>query len=327
MLKLILLSSLLFLSQQTNAANCSSEDSSYSESTDSESSSSYTDSTDSESSYSDSESINSELSAQDLQEKLRLLDAISVKLWEIYAAQKQKLGVSDSEAKIKTAWLLTMRSVVSRTVYWAMEQTDGCYLFTGTKEFSKIIWYLTRSLRKEKMEIMKPLDFDIDNDDSCFIAIKKADKMAHDLYEPAKNLFGEDEKVKPSAALIKAYIFLLSNIDKIVEPIFSEIYKNLPVQIQFHPFKNDATLIQFYERYFSGLEIREFHYIAPYLVPVVPVAILNENHRLFSARLLDLSLWPIVKEWKMAQGDENSKLWKVLPAELFSSISIKLIEN
>ena len=117
-----------------NAANSSSEDYSYSESTDSE----YISSSD------------DELDAQDLLEERRLLDVISVKLWELYAAQKQKLGMANSEAKIKTAWLITMRTVVPRVVDLAMKYTHERYSHMEM-DFIKIIRWLVYSLRTEEM--------------------------------------------------------------------------------------------------------------------------------------------------------------------------------
>ena len=133
------------------------------------------------------------------------------------------------------------------------------------------------------------------------------------------------KKLKPTAALIKAYKFFLSNIDNIVEPISSTLFENLPAQIQFHPFRDDKTLIQFYEYYYSQLDIGKFHYIAPYLVPIVPVAILNENHRSLSVHLLALCLWPTARQWEIAQRDGNSTP-RILLDELFFSVLVKLIE-
>jgi len=170
-------------------------------------------------------------------------------------------------------------------------------------DFFKIIRCLVFSLRTKEMAScgIEARDFDIDYDASCSIALTGADKIALELFEHKEDIFGK--KLKPTAALIKAYKFLFSNIDNIVKCIFSASFENLPAQIQFHPFRDDKTLIQFYESYFSRLDIGKFHYIAPYLVPVVPVAILNENHRSLSVHLLALCLWPTARQWKIAQSD------------------------
>lgn len=248
-----------------------------------------------------------------------------MKLWGLYAAQKQKFKMVSSEARMKTAWLITMRIIVPCVVDLAMTQTHERH--TDLKsDFPIIFNCLVRSLRDKQFAncSIALQDFDIDYDDKCYIALEVASKVALKLFAHKGDMV--EERLRPTAALIKAYNFFLSDIDNIVQSIFSTIFENLPAQIQYHPFRECNTLSQFYERYFSELDIGKFSYIASYLVPVVTFAIFNENHRSLSVYLLVLCLWPTAKQWKIAHSDGNSIPGIMLFDELFFSILIKLIE-